>query len=246
MIIADIRIQIIIVLGLLTFISAWLVPDSALRKEGPEAADTRILLRVLSGAIPFMFLAMLPNFYRTAFPPLPTGPAAEGNFWVWLTHLRDHSDTLGLVALGSYAIAGLLWSIGHFWLYARRLGQVYVMERDAWLRAQGRDNLEGLSPEERASFESVLSKVKTTMLYDGDFPLQPLQQKRFFIANSLLWPLTLMWYLFADMTVDAARYVWFALRNWIHRRWERGMAEYLADEATCRAYIAEMAPHAGR
>jgi hypothetical protein len=239
MILADIRVQLIIALGLMIFISAWLVPDSALRKDGPDAADTRILLRVLAGAIPFMFLAMLPNFYNAAFPPLPTGPAAAGNFWVWLTQLRDHPGELGLAALGSYAGAGLAWAVAHFWLYARRLGQVYVIERDAWLRANGRTNLDGISPEERASFENVLSMVKSKMLYEGDFPLQPLQQKRFFIANSVLWPLTLMWYLFADMAVDAARYVWFALRNWIHRLWQAGMAEYLADEATCRALIAE-------
>lgn len=239
MIFDDIRVQLIMSLCGVMFFSTWLVPDRVLPKDGPQKSDARIILQVLAGAIPFAFMAMLPSIYHNMFPPLPTGSAAAGNFWVWLVQVRDHSNGFGLVALGVYAGAGLVWAVGHFWLYARRLGQVYVMERDAWLRAKGRANLEGLSVEDRASFETVLTKVKSKMLYKGDFPLQPLQQKRFFIANSLLWPLTLAWYLFADMTVDAARYVWFALRHWIHRRWQAGMAEYLADEATCRALIAE-------
>ena len=52
--------------------------------------------------------------------------------------------------------------------------------------------------------------------------------------------MTLAWYLFADMALDAARYVWFALRSWIRRQWESGMSEYLADDATCRARMAEL------
>jgi hypothetical protein len=28
------------------------------------------------------------------------------------------------------------------------------------------------------------------------------------------------------------------MRNWIHRRWEKGMAEYLEDDALCRERMA--------
>ena len=234
MILADIRVQFILALFAILALSGVLLPDRYGRGFGKA-----VWMVAAFGAT--AFLALLPEFYA-GFGPLPSGAAAAGNLWVWLAECRDRPSALTLAALGFYAGAGLAWAIAHFWLYARRLGQVYVLERDAWLRARNRTNLEGLTSDERKAFDEVLAKVKAQMLYEGDFPLQPLQQKRFFIANSMLWPLTLFCYLLGDVALDAARYVWFALRNWIHRLWEARMAEYLADDATCRAYLAELAP----
>ncbi|RQR65519.1 hypothetical protein DIE18_03460 [Burkholderia sp. Bp9125] len=56
----------------------------------------------------------------------------------------------------------------------------------------------------------------------------------------MLWPLTLVTYLLGDLVVDVARSVWFALRDWIHRRWATGMTEYLEDDALCRAHLAQL------
>lgn len=238
----DIRVQLILMLFSVAFIAAWLIPDRTARslsaKHSP--ADARNLFGVLAAALAFAFIAELPSFYHQSFSPLPTGPAAVGNWWVWLAEFKSRSSAFAVVFLSVYGGAGLVWSIAHFWLYARRLGQLYVMERDAWLRARSRNSLEGLSQDERKEFETVLHKVTSEMLYDGEFPLQPLQQKRFFIANALLWPITLTWYLFANMALDTARYVWFALRCWIRRQWESGMTQYLEDDATCRALMAEL------
>jgi len=151
-----------------------------------------------------------------------------------------HLSAPGSAAVaGGYVAAGLVWAVVHFWLYARRLGQQYVMERDAWLVENGLTSLEGLTREQRKSFDKVLAAVKSSMLYEGDFPLRPLQQKRFFAANVLLWPVTLLFYLLADVVLDVARHVSFVLRTWIQRRWESGMAGYLADDALCRAKLAE-------
>lgn len=236
MILADIRIQLVLALFGVLALACTLMPD----RYGRGASKYAL---IATGFIAFGFLAYAPQFHAD-MGPLPTGDAAQGNLWVWLVEFRDRPSALALTAFGIYGVAGLAWAIMHFWLYARRLGQVYVMERDTWLRARSRTNLEGLTADERKAFDHVLAKVKYAMLYDGEFPLQPLQQKRFFIANSMLWPVTLLYYLLADLAVDAARYVWFAMRNWIHRRWVAGMAEYLADDAVCRAFQAEMAPAA--
>jgi hypothetical protein len=240
--ISDIRVQLILMLFGALFVGVWLLPDRVMRAKNNEMndADFRILARILAGAVPFAFMAALPSFYHHVFSPLPTGAAASGNFWVWLTEFHNRSRAFGVVLLSLYVGAGLVWAIVHFWLYARRLGQFYVMERGSWLQARNRSNLDGLSADERKDFQQVLAKVKTEMLYDGEFPLQPLQQKRFFIANAVLWPVTLAWYLFADMSVDVARYVWFALRNWVHRRWEEGMADYLSDDKLAREYLAAL------
>ena len=143
-----------------------------------------------------------------------------------------------LCILAGYGVAGLAWTIAYFWIYARRLGQQYVMERDGWMRTNNLSSLEGLTQAQRKSFKQVLEAVQAEMLYDGDFPLRPLQQKRFFAANLTLWPVTLLVYLVGDMALDVARQIWFAMRNWIHSRWEKGMAEYLADDALCRARMA--------
>lgn len=141
----------------------------------------------------------------------------------------------------AYAVIGLVWSILYFWLYARGLGLQYVLERDLWLQAEKRANLEGLSDEQRKAFtEKVLNKIKGRMLYDGDFPLRPMQQKRFFGANLTLWPVTLTCYLIGDFALDIARRIAFAFRKWIHRYWEQGMSDYLADEALCHAVQAQL------
>jgi len=232
MILADIRIQFVLALLAILAASGAVMPDRYGRGFGKWLATT-------AGMLAFVFLGMAPVIYKD-MAPLPTGPDAAGNIWVLLASFRDRPSALSFAALGFYGVAGLVWAIGHFWLYARRLGHVYVLERDAWLRAHNLTSLEGLSQDARKEFQQVLDKVKREMLYHGDFPLQPLQQKRFFIANSMLWPLTLLCYLAGDLALDAARYVWFALRNWIHRRWEAGMSDYLADEMLCREYLTKL------
>lgn len=236
MILADIRIQFILVLFAILAGAGAVLPDRFGRGAGR-------FVMIAAGICAFVFLAIAPQFHA-GLAPLPTGAAAQGNVWVWLAHFRDRPSVLSLTACGCYAVVGLGWAVAHFWLYARRLGQVYVMERDTWLSSCKRTNLEGLSAAERAEFEQVLAKVRRSMLYSGDFPLAPLQQKRFFVANTMLWPLTLSYYVLGDLALDAARYVWFALRKWIHRRWEAGMTEYLADDALCRALMRPTAPSA--
>lgn len=168
------------------------------------------------------------------------GDVEKVEFWATIgTVLRHAATQLSSPAvatiLAGYFAAGLAWAVVYFWLYARRLGQQYVLERDTWMREHGLTSLEGLKPAMRKEFTVVVDKVKAQMFYIGDFPLRPLQQKRFFAAHLTLWPVTLLCYLIGDMALDVARYVWFALRNWIHRYWERGMAEYLGDEALCRS-----------
>jgi hypothetical protein len=142
-----------------------------------------------------------------------------------------------ITAAVAYAVGGLGWAITYFWLYARRLGLKYVMERDLWLQANNLDTLEGLSSEQRKDFtKSVLDRVKGVMLYEGDFPLRAWQQKRFFGANLTFWPATMLCYFVGDFAMDVARRVWFALRNRIHGLWVKGMAEYIADDALCAAF----------
>lgn len=147
------------------------------------------------------------------------------------------TGVLSVTDLAIYTIAGFTWTVVHFWLYARRLGLKYVMERDLWLQTKNLKSLEGLTQEQRASFTSeVVQKVKESMLYDGDFPLRTLQQKRFFVANLTFWPATLLFYVIGDFAVDVARRVWFSLRKRIHRYWEAAMSEYIADGALCEAF----------
>jgi hypothetical protein len=165
-------------------------------------------------------------------------------FWatvwpVWRDAAHWFKSPWALAALVGYFFAGFAWAVMHFWIYARRLGQRYVLERDIWLRERHLKSLEGLTQEQRDDFDSVVNLVEAEMVYPGDFPLRPLQQKRFFAANLTLWPMTLFVYLLGDMALDVARQIWFMLRSWIWRRWVCGMSEYFADDALCREKLAE-------
>jgi hypothetical protein len=165
-------------------------------------------------------------------------------FWatvlpVWRAAAHGFKTPWALAGLVGYVVAGFVWAVAYFWIYARRLGQRYVLERDIWLRDHGLTSLQALTAEQRVKFDTVVSRVRNEMVYPGDFPLRPLQQKRFFAANLTLWPVTLLVYLVGDMALDVARQIWFVLRNWIWRRWVSGMSEYFADDALCREKLAE-------
>jgi hypothetical protein len=164
-------------------------------------------------------------------------------FWatvwpVWRDAAHWFKSPWALAGLVGYVVAGFVWAVAYFWIYARRLGQRYVLERDIWLRDHGLTSLQALTAEQRLKFDTVVRRVKNEMVYPGDFPLRPLQQKRFFAANLTLWPVTLLVYLVGDMALDVARQIWFVLRSWIWRRWVSGMAEYFADDALCREKLA--------
>jgi hypothetical protein len=142
--------------------------------------------------------------------------------------------------LAAYVVLGVVWAIVYFWIYARRLSYLYVLKRDAWMVEHGVTGLVDLTAEQTRKFNTVIAAVQGEMLYRGAFPLKAGQQKRFFVANVTLWPLTLVCWLVGDFVLDVARGIWFALRGWIHRQWVKGMAQYLADEAVCKAYIEEL------
>ncbi|MBK3780225.1 hypothetical protein G3A43_08140 [Paraburkholderia aspalathi] len=167
-------------------------------------------------------------------------------FWpaVWETLGREkawlHGGLMPLI-LGAYLVLGVVWAVVHFWIYARRLGQLYVLERDTWLAKEGVASLDDLTDEQKLGIGKVFEKVRKSMLYKGDFPLRPFQQKRFFTANVILWPVSLLCYLLGDLVVDVARSIWFALRKWVHARYVAGMGEYREDDVICRAYAAELA-----
>jgi len=145
------------------------------------------------------------------------------------------------VSVAAYLAVGVLWAMLHFWLYARRLERVYVLERELWLREHHAATVDTLSVTQwEAGFEAVIRKVKAAMLYRGDFPLLPLQQKRFLLTNVLGWPLTLAVYLVGDLMRDVAQSIWFALRDWVHRRWAAGMAQYRIDDTLCHEYLAHV------
>lgn len=230
-----------VLLGL-AILTALFIPDRARRVAAERTGNILAAVWVLAifWWIPIMMLLSVP--FRGDVTKVTRAPVeavlsdAAGNF----------TAPLFIAGLAVYGCAGLAWAIAYFWLYARRLGLKYVMERDLWLRSHNLESLAGLSPELRKDFnEKVLDKVRSGMLYNGDFPLRPLQQKRFFGANLMLWPVTLLCYLLGDMALDVARQVWFAFRTWIHRYWEQGMVEYLADGELCRSALAAREQAAG-
>jgi hypothetical protein len=145
-----------------------------------------------------------------------------------------------MLVLAAYAAVGLVWAIAFFWIYARRLSHIYVQQRDAWMVEHGVTNLFKMTTEQTREFNAVIAAVQGKMLYRGAFPLKASQQKRFFVANLTLWPLTLVCWLIGDFALDVARGIWFALRGWIHCKWAAGMAQYLQDEAVCQAYLEEL------
>lgn len=226
----DIRIQFVLALIGVLFFSVLILPD-----RYDKAMDG---VRKFSA----WGLAFLAAFVTCVAPTRETiiqvlGPVSSGNFWGLLNEYQKNPGLIPVIAFAVYFALGLAWAIGHFWLYARRLGHLYVLERDAWLRARGLKSLADLPKEAHAEFQAVLEKVKSKMHYEGDFPLQPLQQKRFFVANLMLWPVTLLYYLLGDVTVDVARYIWFAFRGYITKRWEAQMGLYLADDARCQEFF---------
>lgn len=232
MINSDIRISMVMAFLIVFIAAGFFVPD----RYGRE---WKRVTPIIGGMLLMAFLANVPAF-KVWLTPLPTGPGSESNFWVMLSKAELRPGALPAIVLGLYLAAGLAWAVGHFGLYARRLGQTYVLERDCWMRARNLKSLEDLSPAARDEFQQVIDKVKGDMLYEGDFPLQPLQQKRMFVGNLLLWPATLLFYFVSDLAVDGARYVWFALRGYVQKRWESGMALYLADEALCHKRLGEL------
>lgn len=192
-------------------------------------------------SIPFLWF--VPPYLLTP----GTGDEHFDQFWtevgrVWQQQGEFSNSPYLPVMIGAYLVVGAIWAIAHFWLYARRLGHLYVLERDNWLSAQGGGPLEQLSNAQKAEFtKTVIGAVKEKMLYVGDFPLRPFQQKRFFTGNVLMWPATLGWYLLADLVCDIARSIWFALRRWVHAKWSVGMTEYIDDDGICRGYAEELA-----
>ncbi|KVP39676.1 hypothetical protein [Burkholderia ubonensis] len=227
------------VLILIAVLSAVFLPDRLAGSIQRQAAGWMSIIFAVA------FFWFIPIYLVLSIPY--TGDIEKVEFWASVWHvLKDAAAHLtapwALAIVSAYVVAGIVWAVVYFWLYARRLGQQYVQERDSWMRDNDLKSLEGLTPAKRKEFSKVLNKVKEGMLYEGDFPLRPLQQKRFFAANLMLWPATLLCYLIGDMALDVARHIWFALRNWIRRYWEKGMAEYLADDALCRARLAEMQP----
>jgi hypothetical protein len=228
---------------LLALFATLLTPDRFLRKraDGARKADIlQVSLKVAAG-LWFLFIAMAQSIPHK-------GDIGKAPFWPQVLEVLSpvvsaFTAPLAVLGLAAYGVAGLVWSIVYFWLYARRLGQRYVMERDLWMRAHHLTSLEAVTEEQRTDFRAVvIDKVKSGMFYDGDFPLRPLQQKRFFAAHLTLWPATLLAYALGDLALDIARQIWFALRAWIRRVWEAGMAEYLADDKLCQAYLAKPTP----
>lgn len=147
-------------------------------------------------------------------------------------------DAFVPLALG-YPVIGTVWAIVYFWLYARRLGQSYVQERDSWLSRHAYQRIEDIPSERHEEFKTdVLGLVQSKMIYPGDFPLRTLQQKRFFVGNFMWWPVTIAVYLLSDLVTDIARSIWFAFREMIHRHWVAGMPQYLADDAYCQKLVA--------
>lgn len=135
----------------------------------------------------------------------------------------------GSAVMAAYAALGLIWSTLHFWLYAKRLGQTYVLARDQWLTANGKASVADLDAAQRKQFETVIAKVKSRMHYEGDFPLKVLQQKRFFAGNVLFWPVTLLIYILWDLLRDVALNVVYALRDQVSKWWASAMRTYELD-----------------
>lgn len=135
----------------------------------------------------------------------------------------------GCAVMAVYAAIGLVWATVHFWLYAKRLGKTYVMERDRWLTANGVAAVGDLNAAQRLKFQTVLALVKDQMHYEGDFPLKVLQQKRFFAGNVLFWPVTLFIYLLWDLLRDVALNVVYALRDQLKSWWSHVMRVYEND-----------------
>lgn len=161
--------------------------------------------------------------------------------------------SLGRHALGDlfvpivvgYPVIGTVWAIVYFWLYARRLGQCYVQERDGWLSRHAYQRIEDIPAERHDEFKTdVLGVVQSKMIYQVDFPLRTLQQKRFFVGNFMWWPVTIAVYLLSDLVTDMARTIWFALREVIHRHWVTGMPQYLEDDAYCQKLVASQGKEA--
>lgn len=234
--ISEVTILIWPVLVLVAILSPILVPDRLTQGKLFAGWESTFLGAAFFWFIPVYFVLSVPF----------EGDIDKVPFWASVGHvLKDAQAHLStpwvLVFATGYAVAGLAWAVLHFWLYARRLGQQYVLERDTWMREHNLKSLEGLTAEERLWFDSVLANVQMSMIYSGDFPLRPLQQKRFFAANLLMWPLTLFAYLLGDLVLDVARHLVFVARNWLYRYWEKGMIPYFADEAYCRAKLAALA-----
>ena len=155
-------------------------------------------------------------------------------------HRADYVALMGSVAtmVAGYLVGGIVWGIVYFGLYASRLQRLFNETKEAWLRNKGVTSLEALSLKDLEAYEShVYGTVKRTMFYNGDFPLKPTQQKRFFFANATLWPVSVLWYFLGEFMVDLAKSVWAAIKRVVRAYWEKKMALYLSDLAITRKYV---------
>lgn len=208
-------------LGLVLLCALFAYPDRWQDKEDSGALRWGLAaLLLFCVSLPFYHVQPEATF-SSVLSALPTEP-------IWTTVL--------LCWLG-YLVVGLVWSVAYFGIYARRLGQQYILARDAWLQANGVADLGALSPEQIDAYKKAIqTEMHSHLLYEGDFPLNPFQQKRFFLGSASVWPISMLIYFVGDLLRDVAQAVWFAIRDTVHAYWASHMALALADQALCLQY----------
>lgn len=232
-----------VVFGILSFV---LVPDRWYYKRafrGPLAFDTTDVapfgaLVALSALVLVVLGLSLPFFHPTV--------KGHGTLEIARSIFESRDAYMALLSsvglwLSGYLSLGVVWGIVYFGLYATRLQRLFTETKETWLRTKGVASLEALSLKELEAYEAeVYGTVKRAMFYNGDFPLKPTQQKRFFFANAALWPISVLWYFLGEFMIDLGRAVWSAIKRVVRAYWEKQMSLYLADLELTRKYAGLM------
>lgn len=132
-----------------------------------------------------------------------------------------------------YLAVGVVWAVGFFAIYARRLGRQYMSLSAQWLKSKGLSEIpNGMTSELREDYLlHTIAPVRDQMLYTGNFPLEALDQKRFFVANVLIWPVSILSYLIGDAVLVVSEKVDKWLMRRLDRKWKKYMPEVAADYA---------------
>lgn len=185
--------------------------------------------------VPYLYVCIVEGTwlsYTDQYLPLLGKLIFEGEVNIWKLVLAEQ------VLASGYLGVGIIWSIAFFAIYARRLGRQYRDLSCAWLKKNGLSTLPNDMDENLKALYKLetIAPVRDSMIYAGNFPLETFDQKRFFVANVLIWPISVLSFLFGDAVLKLAGRVDAVLMRRLEKRWRTHMPEVAADQDMALLY----------
>lgn len=196
-------------------------------------ATYRVIFFALGAAVllvvPYLYVCAAESkwlSYSGQYLPLLAKMVFAEEASIWKVLLAEQVLALAYIGIG------VIWSIAFFAIYARRLGRQYRDLSNDWLKKHDFDALpDNMSEDLKDEYRlATIAPVRDNMIYTGNFPLETFDQKRFFVANVMIWPISVLSFLFGDTFLRLAGRVDAVLLTRLERRWRTHMPEVAADQ----------------